>query len=270
MHGVIDTNQASRLPYQYKFTGRNQVRKQITLAPCVFGEILLRTNPHPTLEHLNEFDIRFGLEIGETIESISHLSEEQVLKFKPFVNPEFSTHYGNFYSGLSSPSVKHKTWAQNMKQNHQEFCDDMARRSILVRNQLQGRGVRVERFRRLDDALNQLPSFQELVVTSVTNGGQRESQIADAATLYRAVMGNPFLSRMWKSILFFLVSWARQWQEQRLNFDPSPDRDDWVDMTLPLYAAQGDVILTADAKLKMMIAAVEPTGSVTTGNANEF
>jgi hypothetical protein len=270
MHGVIDTNQASQLPHQYKFTGRNKLSKQITLAPFVFGEILLRADPQPTLDRLKEFDIRYGLEVGETIKVIADLSEEQMPKFKPFVNPEFAPHYKNFYMGLLSTSQKHDVWAQQMKQGHRQLGGDMAQRTTVIRRQLRDRGARIERFHDLNDALDHLPSFPELVVTSVTNGGQRKPRIADAGTLYAAVMGNPFLSRMWKSILFFLVSWARQWHDQRLNFDPSADRDDWVDMTLPLYAAMGDVLLTADTKLKMVVRAVEPTGLVTTGNASDF
>lgn len=146
----------------------------------------------------------------------------------------------------------------------------MAERAVILRDQLRDRGLHVAKLQNLEDALNQLTSFQELVVSSVTNGGERKPRIEDAGALYKSVMANPFMGRMWKSVLFFIVSWARQWQDQRKNFDPSFDRDDYVDMTLPLYAAQGDVILTADSKLKMIIAAVEPAGSVTTGNAENF
>jgi hypothetical protein len=251
-------------------TGVNQPRKQITLAPFVFGEILLRENPNPTLDRLNQFDIRFGLEVGETIKSIATLSEDEMPKFKPFVNPDFVKHYGRFYSGLTSPTDKHKEWARATKDGHRDFCADMAKRTPLAREKLRNGGIRVPKFRDLDDALEQTPSFQDLVVNSITNGGERETRIANAAALYRAVMANPFLSRMWRSILFSLVSWARQWQDQKLNFDPAAKRDDWVDMTLPLYAEQGDVILTADAKLKLLIAVVEPSGVVTTGNAVSF
>jgi hypothetical protein len=83
-------------------------------------------------------------------------------------------------------------------------------------------------------------------------------------------MSNPFLARMWKAVLYCLVSWARQWQDQRHNFDASPERDDWVDMTLPLYAADGDVILTGDTKLKTMVGAIEQAGLVTTADARGF
>jgi hypothetical protein len=271
MHGVVDTNQAARLPQQYQLTGTNQVKKQLTLPPFVLGEILLRANPEPTFERLKGFDIRCGLDLGDTMRAISPLSEEDLARFNPFVNPLFNEAYRRFYSALEEVKPKHREWAQRMKDGNLQFCGDMFQRAILVRKQLGRRNIGVvERFRDLNYAARQLPSFRELVVTSITNGGARQPRIANADALYQSVMGNPFLRRMWNSILFCLVSWSRQWQEQRLNFDPSPNRDDWVDMTLPLYAAPGDVILTADSKLKMLIEMVEPTGSVTTMNADGF
>jgi hypothetical protein len=271
MQAVIDTNQASRLPQQYLFTGTKQVRKTLTLPPFVLGEILLRINPEPTFERLKGFDIRCGLDLGDTMRAIAPLSEVDMAKFKPFVNPFFNEPYRRFYSALEEIKPAHRQWAQQMKNNHLQFCGDMFQRAIIVREQLRRRNVgNVERFRDLNDALRQLPSFRDLVVASVTNGGARQPRIANVETLYESVMGNSFLRRLWNSILFCLVSWSRQWQEQRLNFDPSPNRDDWVDVTLPLYAAPGDAIVTADSKLKMLIEMVEPTGLVTTMTADNF
>ena len=66
------------------------------------------------------------------------------------------------------------------------------------------------------------------------------------------------------------VSWSRLWQDQTLNFDPSPERDDIADMMLALYAANGDIILTNDNKLKKAIATIEGERGVTTRLANDF
>jgi hypothetical protein len=271
MRGVVDTNQAARLPLQYMFTGTNQVRKQITLPPLVLGELLLRATPQPTFDRLKGFDIQCGLDLGDTMRTISRLDEAEMLKFKPFVNLAFNKPYERLYSALDVVRPVHTDWARKMKEGHLQFCGGMYDRAVVVREQLRRRSeAGIERFGTFGDAVRQLPSFRELVVTSITNGGQRQSRIADAAVLYDSVMRNPFLRRLWNSILFFLVSWSRQWQEQRLNFDPAATRDDWVDMTLPLYAAEGDVILTADSKVKLILEMVEPTGAVTAMNADNF
>ncbi len=42
--------------------------------------------------------------------------------------------------------------------------------------------------------LRQLPTFSELVISSVTNGGQRKPRIADPEALYQAIMANQFLA----------------------------------------------------------------------------
>jgi len=49
------------------------------------------------------------------------------------------------------------------------------------------------------------------------------------------------------------------YNHQYLNFDPTSDRDDWTDMTVPLYAAPGDTILTQDKKLCDAISTVYGT-----------
>ena len=66
-------------------------------------------------------------------------------------------------------------------------------------------------------------------------------------------------------MLFYVFSWNRLWTEERLNFDPSATRDDFVDITLPFYACDGDIILTEDGKLRDAVGEIEPTGKVTAG-----
>lgn len=270
MKGVIDTNQSSSLPLQYKFTGPNQPKKKITLPPFVFGEILLRANPDPTLKLLRQFEVQFGLDIGETIRSFSALPEDRMNRFTPFVNPLFARHYARLYSALDFVTDEHRNWARKTKADHLAFCGQMAREGLAFRRRAVGQGAQPAKFNDLNDAINRTPFFRNVVVQSMTNAGQRPTNVANPDRLYATVMANPFLGRMWKSILFWHVSWSRNWNDQAKNFDASGKRDDWVDMTLPLYAADGDIILTADAKVKMAVAASEPQDAVTTGLAKDF
>jgi hypothetical protein len=236
----------------------------------VFGKILLRPNPEPTLVRLREFDIQFALDIGETLQSFSQLSENDMAKFTPFANTYFLKHYAELYSALTEVTGKHLKWAQETKARHLKFCADIAGNGEAARERIRREGGRREKFANIGEALTGNLFFKDAVIECITNGGQRQTQIAERERLYNATMNNPFLGRMWKSILFCFVSWARLWEDQLLNFDPAPDRDDWVDMTLPLYACEGDVILTADKKLKSIIASVESAGSVTTALARDF
>jgi hypothetical protein len=178
MGGVIDTNQASQLPRYLMFTGTNQPKKKLTLAPFIFGEILLRANPDPTLELLRGFDITFGLEVNAVIQTISGLSEHEMQRFEPFVNPIFVPHYESFYSALSLPTERHFVWAEHMKNDHRRFCGDMMERANVVRQRLRRQGAEIEKYRDLNHAIDRLPSFKELVVSTVTSGGQRPRELA--------------------------------------------------------------------------------------------
>jgi hypothetical protein len=78
--GVLDTNQAARLPNFRALTGTNQTRKRLTLPPLVLAEILLRHNPAPTLERLRQYEIRFGTELRPAFEEFISGA-----RFRPFV-----------------------------------------------------------------------------------------------------------------------------------------------------------------------------------------
>jgi hypothetical protein len=85
-------------------------------------------------------------------------------------------------------------------------------------------------------------------------------------------MQNPFLSRFFKTMLYYLISFSRAWDHahREHNFDPEEERDDWTDITIPLYANSGDLIVTADKKLRGAIAMVDPNGEVRTILAREL
>ena len=165
--GVIDTNQASSLPLQYKFTGPNQPKKKITLPPFVFGEILLRANPDPTLKLLRQFGAQIGLDIGETIGSFSALPEDRMNRFTPFVNPLFARHYARLYSALDFVTDEHRNWARKTKADHLAFCGQMAREGLAFRRRAVGQGAQPAKFNDLNDGINRTPFFRNVVVESI-------------------------------------------------------------------------------------------------------
>ena len=87
MRTVVDTNQVLKL---LPLSGTNALGvaiTEITLAPYVIAEVLLRRDPEPTLDHLRSFDIRYGLEPVEAFNRLASLSEAEVIDFEPFVKP---------------------------------------------------------------------------------------------------------------------------------------------------------------------------------------
>jgi hypothetical protein len=59
-------------------------------------------------------------------------------------------------------------------------------------------------------------------------------------------------------------------EDQAWNFDPSPTRDDWTDVTLPLYAADGDLLVSEDTKLRTALSIIDPSGKVTAKGASQL
>ncbi len=259
---VVDTNQADLLPPVRLFTGSTQPRKRITLTPHVLGEILLRCDPRRTLRRLCEYDIQFGMDLSRVHATLCKLSERDIASFRPFIMGEGEEYRREFYSALDQLTPEHVRWAKKMKARQRSFCGVAATEIQSLRI------IRTQKFDRIEQILES-PYIQNMVVGTVTNNGAR-STVVPSARLYRAVMDNPYVGRLWKSTAYTLASWQRLWKDQLHNFDPTDARDDFADMTLPLWASKGDVLLTRDTKLRRLVSKVEPNGDITCALAIDF
>lgn len=285
--GVLDTNQAARLPEFRRYTGTNQIRKRLTLTPLVLAEILMRANPEPTLERLRQYEIRFGTELRPAFEEFISGA-----RFRPFVRDFPRLKF--LVSALEGPTDRHRSWASEQKIAVRGYLGTMAtvfenwrrlsRESEIEHERLRQiqlargdervrdseRRRRPDKYDTLDEALNDdLLSFRSTVLFVFTNGRSRQSS-AEHAAMFERIMAEPCLRRFWRAFLYCNVSWGRQWQDQKRNFDPSPNRDDMTDLQLLLYAEDGDTIITADKLLPRMLPEVEPSGTIRVCLAEEF
>lgn len=272
MRFIVDTNQALKLRPDIKITSPIQAPKRIVVVPNVIGEILLRPDPKPTLKHLEQFHIIYGLEPADSLRRVCSLTEPELSRFQPFAYPEVSLQYKEFYAGLRDPQPKHLEWARRVKDGNKSFCSDMFSRAIRIRQIIKsGSNTKAKRYDDLNEAKTDLSSFfMNLIVSCISHGGKRQALISQDQALFTAVMKNQHLAGLFNTLLFYTVSWARAWKDQRMNFDPAPTRDDWVDITLALYASDGDCILTEDDKLRAAIQTVHPGGEVLCGDASRF
>jgi hypothetical protein len=249
-----------------KYVGMNQALKQISLPMHVFAEILLRGNPEPTLAILRQCNVIFGLEIGEVLKAVSGLNEEQIRTFLPFVSLGTPHYYRELYSGFVNLTKKHLDWAKLVKSNGLNFCGNM-NETVLRTRPLRNR---LDKITTIEPLVGNNDAFENFLRGCVSAKGTRPCKVDDPTRLRAAVMNNPYLGRFWRSFMFYSVSWSRLWKNQELNCDPTADRDDFADLMLPLYAANGDIVLTADNMLKKAIATIEVRGDVTTGLAKDF
>jgi hypothetical protein len=132
-----------------------------------------------------------------------------------------------------------------------------------LRKTIRDKGMKVKKCECISEAFDALRSFHEdLVVSSLTNGRKRRFRVTRSEVLYTAVMENVHLSTGFKALLFYILSWSRLWADQTLNYDPASNRDDWTDLTVAFYAADGDTVVTEDRYLQRAIKTIEPSGRI--------
>jgi len=270
MRLVVDTNQASLLPIQ------ERGGLKISLSPYVLAEILLRGNPEPTLQRLRPLDIRLGLEISDVLVELARLSPGEILEFEPFYVP--GQHHRKNYEGildaLNGRRPEHLPWAQYIHDNHLEYCGSLVELSKRLRQRLRDEGKGKSKISSFEEAFSGLASTPDsflgsVIVGSITLDGARPAQ-APPAELLEAVLANQYVGRYFRMRLAYHLSISRGWADQQFNFDPSPERDDMTDIALLLYAADGDIVVTADATLSTLIVLTEPEGRITVCRADQI
>lgn len=248
----------------------------IILPLPVYAEIVLRSNPKKSMEALQGHHLLFGMEIYDIFSAVACLSEEDVYSFKPFLSMNSSEYTRYEQSSFSEPTNEFVSLARQIKDNHLRFCSHMRNNAVNFRKikrdiKSLGSFKGKDRFEKLEDALESAPSFlEELIYNMITQEGKRKFIISSKARLKDAVMLNPHLSRLFRSILCYIISISRMWTNQKYNYDPEDGRDDLTDVLLPLYAHNGDIIVTNDKKLKRHIELLEPTGVVTGLSVHEL
>lgn len=265
---IVDTNQISCLPTQISSAKLNGCLEGITIPAHVFAEILVRGNPDPSFERLRNFNIRFGMETGEAMNALGALSEVEIKDFTPFPNPgtEIAWKYDDLFSALNSPSSRHIAWAKEVKSRNREFIKKLLGRPEAFRKK--ARDARISKIKSIDEALAEAGTgptsyLGSQIMPHILKGHCRGIDISTRGRFYDALMQNQHLARFMKTILCYMLSISRYWENEKLNYDPNITRDDWTDVTIPLYASDGDVILTKDKKLRLTIRTIDPLGKIT-------
>lgn len=164
-----------------------------------------------------------------------------------------------------------QNWAENVKNQNRNFTANLALSKGAKR-------VREEILRRAGGKANcpKVGSLDEALTTSIATGaGSDLGSIvlhsiysaradsmprAEAEARYAAVMANPFLGRFYRTVFCYILSYSRMWDEahKHLNFEPAEHLDDWTDIVLPMFAETGDVVVSADRKIRAALEVVEP------------
>jgi hypothetical protein len=246
MRIVLDTNQLFLFLDKMNPTDADRA---VTLTPYVFAEALLHRDPQRLVDRLQSFDVLLGHEPSDVLAAVAGLDQEGIFAFRPY-NAAFTLPATVTRGDLKT--------AQNIKQRHRAFGATMFDLAKIVRKLLKDANI-THKFSDFSETIELLePSFfQSFVLSSVTDRNSRTLMVCDERNLYVAVMRNRYLARYFRAIFYYIISYSRMWKDQTRNFDSRATRDDWTDITLPLYAADGDIILTADKKLQAAVRTVE-------------
>jgi hypothetical protein len=216
--------------------------------------------------------------------ALANGNEDEIRAFRPFpsatsVNSEL---YYKLVNALKGPSDIQHQWATDLKAKNKDFGGLMKKNALdfrkIIRDKTSAHIINgTDKFASIEDAFAAFGKGADSFVGSIVNdavseGGKRQAAITNPDKLYDAIMANPFVGGLFKIILFYILSYSRMWDHNHsnLNFDPTADRDDWTDMTVPLYAAPGDTILTRDTKLRDAITTVYGTGNLIVKKADDL
>lgn len=255
---VVDTNQALLLP-----SGKKR-GWTVSLSPYVLAEILLRGDPTPTLERLRAFDIRLGLQTLDVMLQLARLSPQDIIAFEPFAQSgqTYRENYEAILSAVDYPRPAHINWARYIKRSHLQFGYTLFGLARQFRRHLRERGMAKVKYGTFGEALEKHASSPDsflretVIAESITNDGTRPTQ-TQPDELSKTVLENQYLRRFFHTLLAYILCASRVWKDQELNLDPSPTRDDMTDVILPLYAGDGDVIVTNDTKLSLLVSLIE-------------
>jgi hypothetical protein len=231
---VIDTNQTWWLPPGLSRSGAAPEAEGITIPPFVLAELLILDNPTPRLKLLT-FKTRVGLTPFTVMGQLARFQVSEIITFKPFPSTRFRDQIASM---LRHPTPSYKQWAEDCKKENRQFGGRMQRASKSFRNLISdmvAKGVfpEVPKFSDFETLMNAVgvgaSSFLgSTAINLISEYGQRSVVGADPDEIYAAIMQNPYLSRFFKTMLYYTISYSRAWDHtcQAHNFDPEEKRDD--------------------------------------------
>jgi len=285
LHLVIDANQAAHVPQGA--TGK----KTLTLSPYILAEILLYPDPKPTLLRLSNYQFRIGLELDDVFHQVLLLPENQIASFEPFLIQDgrnYVKNYSSLKQVLSNPisaDIKWaQAWAKDVKDRNRfysaklydkvpvarrELKNELSRRSNEIREK--GEPTKLTDFRHVIDNETVRPdSAMKKFLGLCSNRLRINLSEAELTGKTTAASCNQYLRRYNFGVLAYGFSVTQSWADQTKNFTPSYKKDDLTDLGLLIYTGDGDILVTADTKVRTIISCIEVDQLVVTRLASEI
>ena len=278
MNLVLDNNQLSEIPKITEVIRRDRKVDRIVLSAHSLAEMLLRRNYRERLAHLEPFRLYFGFEACTIAERLTTLPLKRIPEFQPYYSQWSDEGFSLEYI-VENADAENVAWGRKVKDESLEFSHNMlAASQRMAREFKKIPREKRPRYRGIEEAMKGLAIGKDsylssLILESLSNGGKRQIHAGANQKFVRAVMSNQYLARFFGGVFCYTIGISKLWNVlglPRLQADPRKDRDDWTDFITYGYAADGDVILTADKIFREFIQLCEPDGRVRALTVDEF
>ncbi len=279
MRFVIDTNQVSAVARTVEFDGTQYQDVTIVLPPLVWAETTLGANAQHRLCQLGKYRVLFGMDEDAVWTDVSRLTDKEIPHFVPII-PIHTSYHELLSQSLTQRIPILYDQARRIREYHRELEALATQKIRLARKSYRDAKSRGEQVILADDyetiqeamgiyGRDAKSPIGQVVLASVGKATHGQACIRSDEALYAAVLANPYLSRFCRLVLCTKLGWAKAWKNNALNVDMSENQHDYPDMSLVLYARDGDTIVTADDQLTLRIRHIEPKERIAVASWNE-
>jgi hypothetical protein len=284
MRLVVDTNQADSIRFSYKQLPAKS-RPTLVIPHRIWAELLIGGGADARRRAFAKFPLLFGMDMAAIFNELAERSEDRIRSFVP-VHAEGSREHAILFKTFQHPMPGQLKMAEELRADgakyRQRMIDTLPRLRKKHKDQQnaaksRGETLEFEEWFGIEDGEHHLflkadaPYRRWLICQVSTDADEKPRPIAARSgdSMFDAVLENPILRRFLRLQALVNLGYAQTvWDEPTLNRTVRKKNDDVPDVSLVLYARDGDTILTGDSiEERIQLADVEKRIHVTTWDA---
>ena len=263
MRVILDTNQVAAISRVDSATW-GAWRGLIFVLPLdVWAEIVLGPHGRDRLAVISGLPIQFGADLMTALRTVAEGTDAQAAVYEPFIRRKSQVDR-TMRRLPNAPTRLLQREARKLKDSNRQSMLKIVQRSGLASKKFRdarSRGespVAVKGLETIDDAMRVFGAPGSLISQLLAPGDRSDAGKPEAEAGLSRVFANPYTRRFMQFLVTVHVGYANGWADSTLNVSPSENRDDITDMTLALYAGEGDIILTADSMFRRAYEHIDP------------
>ena len=267
MRLILDTNQVAELTRPCRLTPQQKRETTLVLPPLVWAEYLLRAHPQRGVMALAQYNVRFGIDVWEALDAVRTLTDAQIRRYEPIVAKKSNAHKKLLADLVNCDPIRiavAQEIAAQTKLDNAEIATTV-RANAKKERDARSRGESVAVIEDIKDINECLRVSRDALVAP--GGSMRGTESASAGSssapesfqaLPEAVLDNRYISRFLRIFSAQISAYEDMWENKAFNITASENRNDFTDISLALYANDGDIILSNDRKFRRLFEHCEP------------